>query len=192
MIDCSSRPPPAWYAAAPSSPALASDPPGSLRLPTALLGELVVPDAADRAQELKPLSERAARYASRARGYGTRRTYRSAWTGYVAWCARLGREPLAADPELVAMYVTHRADEGVAVSTMRVDLAAIRTAHLLAGRSLDLRDPRLAMVVEGITRTRGTRPHRQTTPAVPGVLLRLLAPVRRPIRHWARAIARCC
>ena len=47
------------------------------------------------------------------------------------------------------MYVTKWADDGVAVSTLRVDLATIRTAHLLAGIPLDLRDPRLAMVVEG-------------------------------------------
>ena len=73
------------------------------------------------------------------------------------------------------MYVTKRADDGVAVSTLRVDLATIRTAHLLAGIPLDLRDPRLAMVVEGITRARGTRPRRQATPAVPDVLRQLLS-----------------
>ena len=47
------------------------------------------------------------------------------------------------------MYVAKRADDGVAVSTPRVDLATIRTAHLLAGFPLNLRDPRLALVVEG-------------------------------------------
>jgi hypothetical protein len=40
----------------------------------------------------------------RARGDGTRRAYRSAWTGYVSWCRGLGREPLAGDPETIAMY----------------------------------------------------------------------------------------
>ena len=54
-------------------------------------------------------------------------------------------------------------------------LAAIRTAHLLAGRSLDLRHPRLAMVVEGVTRSKGVRPRRQAAPAVPGVLRLMLA-----------------
>jgi len=135
----------------------------------------VVPGAAGHEAELQALSHRAAVYASRARGDGTRRVYRSAWRGYVAWCQSLGREPLAGDPELLAMYVTHRADAGVAVSTLRVDLAAIRTAHLLAGIALDLRHPQLAMVVEGITRGRGTRPARQAAPAVPDVLRQLLA-----------------
>ena len=45
--------------------------------------------------------------------------------------------------------------QGFAVSSIRVHLAAIRTAHLLAGRSLDLRHPRLAMVIEGVTRREG-------------------------------------
>src|SRR5437763_2492934 len=39
------------------------------------------------------LADRAAHYATRARGPGTRRTYRSAWTLFSAWCRSLGREP---------------------------------------------------------------------------------------------------
>jgi len=151
------------------------DSPGALTLHTDLLGDLQVPGGAGRAAELETLASRAALYATRARGPGTRRVYRSAWRGYEAWCRSLGREPLAGDPELIAMYATRRADQRVAVSTLRIDLAAIRTAHLLAGVPLDLRDPRLAMVVEGITRGRGTRPVKQAAPAVPDVLRLLLA-----------------
>ena len=164
----------------PPSPGLPDDaapPPGDdhLALRTDLLGELLVPGGAGRSTELEALAVRAALYATRARGDGTRRVYRSAWRGYAAWCHTLGREPLSGDPDLLAMYATRRADDGVAVSTLRVDLAAIRTAHLLAGVPLDLRDPRLAMVVEGITRKTGTRPTRQAAPAVPDVLRQLLA-----------------
>ena len=148
---------------------------GTLRLSTELLGDLLIPDGAARAQELEALGARAAQYATRARGPGTRRVYRSAWTGYVAWCAAHDAEPLSGDPARVALYVTHRAANGVAVSTIRVDLAAIRTAHLFAGLTLDNRDPRLAMVMDGIARSHGTRPRRQVAPAVPEVLHRLLA-----------------
>ena len=129
--------------------------PGALVLQTALFGPLTVPDGAARAAELEELSRRAAVYATRARGDGTRRAYRSAWRSFEAWCASLGREPLAADPDTIAMYVVRCADQGFAVSSIRVHLAAIRTAHLLAGLSLDLRHPRLAMVVEGVTRVQG-------------------------------------
>ena len=174
--------------AAPSGPPPGSSIPagsltqaGSLILQTTLLGPLTVPDGAAHAAELEELSRRAAVYATRARGDGTRRAYRSAWRQYEAWCHSLGREPLAADPDTIAMYVVRCADQGsagrggLAVSSIRVHLAAIRTAHLLAGRALDLRHPRLAMVVEGITRSKGVRPRRQAAPAVPGVLRLMLA-----------------
>ncbi len=158
-----------------SAPGTAAQLDGGLILHTDLLGDLVVPGSVAGAAELQDLATRAAEYASRARGAGTRRVYRSAWRGFEAWCRSLGREPLAGDPQLLAMYATRRADEGVAVSTLRVDLAAIRTAHLLAGVPLDLHDPRLVLVVEGITRRRGTRPGKQAAPAVPDVLRLLLA-----------------
>jgi integrase len=144
-------------------------------LRTDLLGELVVPGRVAGTAALQDLATRAAEYASRARGDGTRRVYRSAWRGFEAWCRSLGREPLSGDPQLLAMYATRRADQGISVSTLRVDLAAIRTAHLLAGVPLDLHDPRLVLVVEGITRRRGTRPGKQAAPAVPDVLRLLLA-----------------
>jgi site-specific recombinase XerD len=149
-----------------------------MTLHTDLLGELSVPPgvAPGSAAELEALAARAAVYATRARGEGTRRVYRSAWRAYAAWCRSLGREPLAGDPEPVAMYATRRADQDVAVSTLRVDLAAIHTAHLLAGVALDLRAPGLAMVVEGITRGRGTRPARQAAPAVLRLMLGTCAP----------------
>ena len=67
---------------------------------------------------------------------------------------------------MIAWYVTKRAHEGCAVATIRVDLAAIRTAHELAGLRLDLREPRLAMVLEGVTRSpapaRAARPPRRS------------------------------
>ena len=131
---------------------------GPLCLETSLLGPLLVPHGAGRAAELEELSARATQYATRARGDGTRWAYRSARQGFAAWCHGLGREPLAGDADTIAMYVVRRADDGLAVSTLRVHLAAIRTAHLLAGVPLDLRHPRLAMVLEGITRSKGTRP----------------------------------
>jgi site-specific recombinase XerD len=165
-------PRPAPAQAEPPAPSTPSPP---LTLQTALLGSLSVPDGVDRAAELQELSDRAALYATRARGDGTRRAYRSAWRRFEAWCHSLGRQPVDADPDTIAMYVVRLADSGLAVSSIRVALAAIKTAHLLAGRSLDLRHPRLAMVVDGITRAKGIRPRRKATPAVPDVLRLMLA-----------------
>lgn len=146
----------------------------SVVLQTGLLGPLIVSDGFGDPGELEELSRRAALYATRARGDGTRRAYRTAWRHFSAWCEGLGRSPLPVDPDTLAMYIVRRADDGLAVSSLRVALAAIRTAHLLAGRSLDLRHPRLAMVFEGITRSKGVRPRRQATPAVPSTLRLML------------------
>jgi hypothetical protein len=82
---------------------------------------------------------RVATYTTESRGPGTRRAYRAAWRQFCAWCASLGREPLAGNPDTVAMYLVRRADDDRAVSTLRVGLAAIRAAHHLAGIPLDLR-----------------------------------------------------
>src|SRR5690348_3888055 len=162
------------------APAPPATPDGPLTLQTELLGPLTLPDGAARAAELAELSRRAALYATRARGDGTRRAYRTAWRQYETWCRSLGREPLAADPDTIAMHVVRLADAGLAVSSIRVALAAIRTAHLLAGRAIDLRHPRLAMVVEGITRAKGVRPRRKAAPAVPGVLRLMLGALPSP------------
>jgi site-specific recombinase XerD len=162
------------------APAPPATPDGPLTLETELLGPLTLPDGAARAAELVELSRRAALYATRARGEGTRRAYRTAWRQYETWCRSLGREPLAADPDTIAMHVVRLADAGLAVSSIRVALAAIRTAHLLAGRAIDLRHPKLAMVVEGITRSKGVRPRRKAAPAVPGVLRLMLGALPSP------------
>jgi integrase len=158
---------------------------------TSLLGKLAVPRGQISAAALEDLSQRAAVYATRARGDGTRRAYRTAWSGFCQWCESIGREPLAGDPDTIAMFLVRRADDGCAVSTLRVGLAAIRTAHLLAGVPLDLRHPALSMVLEGITRSKGIRPRRQVTPAVPDLLRRLLAtrpPSENPIGARDRAM----
>ena len=55
--------------------------------------------------DLDALTARAAVYATRAHGTGTRRAYRSAWLGFAAWCRSLGRDPLAGDADTIGMYV---------------------------------------------------------------------------------------
>ncbi len=166
---------------APAPPPTQDTAPGS---PGALLPAALVPPAlhpapggtaTDVTAALQDLHARAAGYATRARGPGTLRTYRSAWRAYQAWCAELGRVPLSGDPRLLAMYAVHCADRGLSVSSLRVHLAAILAAHRLAGVALDAGDPRLAMVVEGIVRSRGTRPRRQAAAAIPEILRRMLA-----------------
>jgi integrase len=123
---------------------------------------------------LANLAAQSAVYATRAFGPGTQRAYRSAWSKYSGWCAGHGLDPFAGAAGPLPLYVTHLAETGRAVASIRVALAAIATAYRLSGRALDLRDPQLAPVVEGIARTRGLRPRRQAAPAVPAVLRAML------------------
>jgi hypothetical protein len=97
---------------------------------TTLLGDLPVPGDAPPAAQLHALSGRAAVYATRAQGEGTRHAYRSAWRAYAAWCSSLGREPLGAYPDTIAMYAVRLADDGRSVATLRVPIQA---AHPWAG-----------------------------------------------------------
>jgi integrase len=82
----------------------------------------------------------------------------------------MGSSRLVGRPGLCHFTLLTLAETDKAVSSIRVALAAIATAYRLAGLALDLRDQKLAPVVEGITRTIGSRPRRQATPAVPDVL----------------------
>ncbi|WP_035684114.1 hypothetical protein [Azospirillum brasilense] len=85
---------------------------------TGLFGRLVVPADPARATEIQDLARQAAVWATRTRGEGTLRAYRSAWTAYSAWCDRLGFAPLAGDADVIGMYLV-KAAERLTVPTRR-------------------------------------------------------------------------
>jgi hypothetical protein len=86
-------------------------------------------DATAISQHLAAMAADAARYAEKASGDGTRRTYGSAWAGYAASCQRHGLHPLAGDPGIVALYLTARAKAGLSVPSLGATRAAIRARH---------------------------------------------------------------
>ena len=90
---------------------------------------------------------------------------------------RAGACPFGGAGGPLPLYVTRLAETGRAVASIRVAVAATATAtaYRLAGLALDLCDPKLVPVVEGITRTLGLRPRRQAAPAVREVLRATLA-----------------
>jgi hypothetical protein len=75
-------------------------PAASFTLQTTLLGPLLIPAGADRAAAIEDLSRRAAFYATRARGDGTRRAYRAASAHGFPCCTadRRALEPRRAAP----------------------------------------------------------------------------------------------
>jgi integrase len=136
--------------------------------------------AATIADQLHSLAGRAARYAAQARGAGTRQAYGSAWRAYANWCADIGSAPLSGDPSLVALYLTKRAGDRLAVSSLKVARAAIVAAHRHAAVSFDTTDRRLTMVMEGIVRDQASAGTRQAAPVVPDLLRRLLVALPSP------------
>jgi site-specific recombinase XerD len=96
-------------------------------------------------------------FMAQARTRNTRRAYFSSFTDYADWCNRLGLEPLSADPQLIGMYLAGLPERRFKYATIRMRLSAIAAAHRSAGLALDLKDPRIARVMEGIARSIGTR-----------------------------------
>lgn len=109
------------------------------------------------AEALTTHADKAGAFMAQARAANTRRAYRASFADYVAWCRRLGLEPLSADPQAVGMYLAGLPERQFKYATIRMRLSAIAAAHRAAGLPLDLKDPRIARVMDGIARTLGTR-----------------------------------
>ena len=155
-------------------PAAPAEPAATIEVATGLFGRLTVAADPARADEIRELAAQAAVWATRARGEGTLRAYRSAWKLYTAWCGRLGFDPLAGDAEVVGLYLV-KAAERLTVPTLRVHLAAIAAAHRLAGVPVDLKHPRIALVLDGLARGQAGRRIRQASPVLLDTLKDLLA-----------------
>lgn len=75
----------------------------------------------------------AAEYAAAVHADNTRRTYETQWRQWSAWAAANDVSALPATPQHVAEYLAVRTASGRKQSTIRVDAAAIRHAHVSAG-----------------------------------------------------------
>ena len=82
----------------------------------------------------------------------TRRAYASAWDGFEAWCEAEGYKSLPADPETVAAYLTHRAAEDRAISTIKLARAAIGYFHTTRGLPNPTTSPGVTRVMRGLAR----------------------------------------
>ena len=64
------------------------------------------------------LVSKAESYARASMSVSTMRAYTSAWRTFSSWCRTSGLDPLPVAPEVVVLYVTHRADTGMKASTI--------------------------------------------------------------------------
>jgi site-specific recombinase XerD len=88
----------------------------------------------------------------------TQRAYAADLASFRSWCQSRGIEaPLPAEAGTVAAYATELAEQGRKWSTLTRHLAALSKWHQLYGPDNPVRDPRVAAVLEGIKRSKGTR-----------------------------------
>ena len=75
-------------------------------------------------------------YARQSKASNTWRNYKTQWRQFTTWSSARGVTPLPADPGDVAAYITERAHDGAAASSINVMLAAIANAHQVAGHAM--------------------------------------------------------
>jgi hypothetical protein len=115
------------------------------------------------------LADQATEYAKASKASETRRGYASDLKRFAAFCEALGVEMLPASPPTVALYLTHLA-QAHAVATIRRHMVAIAQAHKNAGLPSPVADPHVRSILQGITRTKGTKQRKKT--ALTGDLLK--------------------
>lgn len=133
----------------------------------------VQPAAQAVATALQDAAGRAAGYARAAHAPSTQRAYQTDWRDFSGWCEAMGQAALPATPITVGSYLADRA-AARSVATVSRRLAAISTAHRLAGHHLDTRHPAIRAVIQGIRRTHGIAP-RKANPLGTSALRALLA-----------------
>lgn len=126
---------------------------------------------------LARLGESVERYAAASRADATTKAYARQCSAFAAWCRAHGVSSLPAIPEVLAAYLSERADAGIAVAGLAQALSAIADLHQRAGVVSPCRDARVRAVWAGIRRTHG-RPPRQARPLAPKELRAMIRALR--------------
>ena len=86
------------------------------------------------------------------RADNTQRQYRYGWSAWARWAVAGGHVVLPAAPAAVAAYLTDRAAQGIAASTLSAARAAIAAAHRDAGEPDPTDDDLVGCVLRGLRR----------------------------------------
>ena len=129
---------------------------------------------------LTRLASAARAYVADARAPRTIEAYRAQWAHFRAFCEAHGVEALPAEPAIVALYLTARAQEGRRVATLAQALSAISQAHKLAGLASPRTSPVVCETFQGIRRRHGSAPA-QKAPLLGTQLHALLAVLHDPL-----------
>lgn len=101
---------------------------------------------------------------SAARTESTRRVYAYTWGQWARWCATRGLSPLPGDPAALCAYLTERAAEGIAISSLDGACIAIRHVHRMHAVADPVASETVRQVRLGLRRTYGTAPRRLARP----------------------------
>ena len=121
---------------------------------------------------LAAADEAARGYANRSRAESTWRAYEGDWRQFSAWCAAACLTPLPAEPRTVARFLAVQASpsadrpDGLAPSTLRRRLAAIRLMHLGARLVSPHAAPEVNEVLRGIVNARRDVPAGRKRPVL--------------------------
>jgi integrase len=106
---------------------------------------------------LEQVAEEARDYAAQAKAPNTLKAYRTDWADFTAWCGLHRLEPLPAEPQTIALYLSDLARTHK-VSTLYRRLSGISQAHQAAGYVTPTRDAQVRLVFQGIRRSLGSAP----------------------------------
>ena len=110
--------------------------------------------AEHQAARLEELGERASAYIEGAKAENTRRSYRSDWADFTAWCVKYRRQSMPASPDTVAYYLADRSQD-LKTSTLQRRLSTIAEAHRAAGIESPAKHAQVRYVWAGICREKG-------------------------------------
>ena len=107
------------------------------------------------------LSDSVRTYAEAAKSKNTLRAYKADFASFESWCGACGLRAMPADGGTVALYLSHLGNAGKKASTITRAAAAIATVHKLKSHTSPLADAKVATVLAGIRRSKGTAPTRK-------------------------------
>lgn len=107
--------------------------------------------------DLEHLADEAEKLAAESLSTSTRRAYQADWHRFRAFCAEHDLDPLG-PPGQVALYLTHRVEQGASVPVLSRALAAVAKGYQVAGLPSPRRDPAVALVFRGARRRLGVAP----------------------------------
>ena len=113
----------------------------------------------------------------------TRRAYATAWRCFNRWCQQKSISPESSTPGDIAAYLEHSSENNVAMATVKLQKAAIKSALDQAGRHQDnpAAHPSLKQHLRTIAQRRG-RPQKQASPLDAQALAAIRATAREPRR----------